>query len=131
GTGEGDRAGAPRTEPDPAAMEGLSPQLEAGPVHTGAAVAIEEAPPDLAERLLAIASWCEETVAGMDFGFLYDRRRMHFAIGWRESDGELDTSYYDMLASEARLTSFLAVAKGDVPTGPWFALGRPLTPVEP
>jgi cyclic beta-1,2-glucan synthetase len=67
---------------------------------------------------------------GMDFGFLYDRRRMLFAIGWRESDGALDHLLLRLLASEARLTSFLAIAKGDVPTEHWFALGRSLTPVE-
>jgi cyclic beta-1,2-glucan synthetase len=125
------RAGAPpaTTTADVAAAEGLSPQFESMP-GAGTAVATEEAPRGLSDRLHAIAEWCEETVAGMDFGFLYDRRRMLFAIGWRESDGALDTSYYDMLASEARLTSFLAVAKGDVPTEHWFALGRPLTPIE-
>jgi len=115
---------------DPAAEEGLSPQSEIGSPGAVAALVADETPRSLAERLLAIAAWCEETVAAMDFGFLYDRRRMLFAIGWRESDGALDTSYYDMLASEARLTSFLAIAKGDVPTEHWFALGRSLTPVE-
>ncbi|HEY6146718.1 MAG TPA: glucoamylase family protein, partial [Thermoanaerobaculia bacterium] len=44
-------------------------------------------------------------------------------------DGRLDTGYYDLLASEARLTSFLAIARGEVPASHWFHLGRPLTPV--
>src|SRR6185503_3978606 len=113
-----------------AAGEGLSPQEAPESWRSGVAVATEEAPQTTVQRLLAIASWCEETVAGMDFGFLFDRQRMLFAIGWRESDGALDTSYYDLLASEARLTSFLAIAKGDVPTEHWFALGRQLTPIE-
>ena len=55
----------------------------------------------------------------MDFGFLYDRQRRLFAIGYRlqdaEGPGRLDPSYYDLLASEARLASFVAIAKGDVP----------------
>ncbi|MFL5748991.1 MAG: GH36-type glycosyl hydrolase domain-containing protein, partial [Chloroflexota bacterium] len=46
-----------------------------------------------------------------------------------EGAGRLDASYYDLLASEARLASFLAIAKGDVPPEHWFRLGRPLTPV--
>ncbi|MGI8432515.1 MAG: GH36-type glycosyl hydrolase domain-containing protein, partial [Chthoniobacterales bacterium] len=48
---------------------------------------------------------------------------------YRVSDGALDESFYDLLASEARLASFLAIAKGDVPTRHWFHLGRVVTPV--
>ena len=55
----------------------------------------------------------------MRFGFLYDATRQLFAIGYRLPDadgpGRLDASYYDLLASEARLASFVAIAKGDVP----------------
>ena len=65
----------------------------------------------------------------MDFGFLFDPTRKLFSIGFRVLDGALDASYYDLLASEARLTSFLAIAKGDVPPDHWFRLGRALTPV--
>ena len=43
--------------------------------------------------------------------------------------GALDSGYYDLLASEARLASFVAIAAGDVPVEHWFHLGRPLTPV--
>src|SRR2546427_405391 len=70
----------------------------------------------------------------MSFDFLYDWQRQIFAIGYRLADaqgpGRLDPSYYDLLASEARLTSFVAIAKGDVPVSHWFRLGRALTPVE-
>src|SRR5881396_1692801 len=69
-------------------------------------------------------------VAAMDFGFLFDPLRKLFSIGYRVTDGSLDPSYYDLLASEARLTSFVAIAKGDVPVSHWFRLGRALTPVE-
>ena len=65
----------------------------------------------------------------MDFGFLYDEQRKFFSIGFRPGDGTLDASCYDLLASEARLTSFIAVAKGEVPSAHWFRLGRALTPV--
>ena len=59
----------------------------------------------------------------MDFGFLFDPTRKLFSIGFRVTDGTLDPSYYDLLASEARLTSFLAIAKGDVAAEHWFRLG--------
>ena len=65
----------------------------------------------------------------MDFSFLFDKSRKLFSIGYRASDGSLDASCYDLLASEARLTSFIAIAKGDVPSSHWFHLGRALTPV--
>ena len=67
----------------------------------------------------------------MDFGFLFDPTRKLFSIGFRVREGALDPSYYDLLASEARLTSFLAIAKGDVaagslvPSRPGADAGRP------
>src|SRR5881296_159445 len=66
----------------------------------------------------------------MDFDFLFDPMRKLFAIGYRVTDGSLDPGRYDLLASEARLASFVAIAKGDVPVSHWFRLGRALTPVE-
>ena len=73
---------------------------------------------------LRAAALCD----GMRFGFLYDRRRRIFSIGYRLADaegpGRLDASFYDLLASEARLASFVAIAKGDVPQHHWFHLGR-------
>ena len=64
----------------------------------------------------------------MDFSFLFDNSQKLFAIGYRAADGSLDSNCYDLLASEARLTSFIAIAKGDVPSAHWFRLGRALTP---
>src|SRR4029453_4478232 len=70
---------------------------------------------------------------GMRFDLLYDRRRRIFSIGFRLADadgpGRLDASFYDLLASEARLASFVAIAKGDVPQHHWFHLGRLVTNV--
>jgi cyclic beta-1,2-glucan glucanotransferase len=70
---------------------------------------------------------------GMNFTFLYDPQRQLFTIGYRLADeegpGRRDTSYYDLLASESRLASFLAIAKGDVPESHWFHLGRGVTSV--
>ncbi|MBE0475929.1 MAG: hypothetical protein IBX62_02385 [Coriobacteriia bacterium] len=62
-----------------------------------------------------------------DFRMLYDSSRQLFSIGFNTAEGRLDNSYYDMLASECRLASFLAVAKGDVPQEHWFRLGRGIT----
>ncbi|HEV2471798.1 MAG TPA: glucoamylase family protein, partial [Chthonomonadales bacterium] len=59
------------------------------------------------------------------FRFLYNPERRLFAIGYNVSERKHDASSYDLLASEARLGSFVAIARGDVPTQHWFALGRP------
>ncbi len=83
----------------------------------------------LVRRLGAIADQAQALFREMDFGFLFDPTRKLFSIGFRIRDGSLDPSYYDLLASEARLTSFLAIAKGDVLPDHWFRLGRALTPV--
>jgi cyclic beta-1,2-glucan synthetase len=61
-----------------------------------------------------------------DFRMLYDPHRRLFSIGFNLAEGKLDSSYYDLLASECRLASFLAVAKGDVSQEHWFRLGRSL-----
>ena len=87
--------------------------------------------PALDARLAQLADRARALFEAMDFGFLYDQQRRLFAIGYRlqdaEGPGRLDPSYYDLLASEARLASFLAIAKGDVPQSHWFRLGRLLT----
>jgi cyclic beta-1,2-glucan synthetase len=83
----------------------------------------------LTRRLLSIVSKSEEFFEAMDFTFLYDKTRKLFSIGYRGSDGTLDPNCYDLLASEARLASFIAIAKANVPSAHWFRLGRALTPV--
>jgi cyclic beta-1,2-glucan synthetase len=83
----------------------------------------------LEERLAAIAATARAMAAAMEFGFLLDPERKLLAIGYRVSDGQRDPSCYDLLASEARLASFIAIAKCDVPSRHWFRLGRAVTPV--
>ena len=87
-----------------------------------------------ATRLEELASRAVALADGMSFDFLYDWQRQVFATGYRLADaegpGRSDPSYYDLLASEARLASFVAIAKGDVPDGHWFHLGRLLTSVD-
>jgi cellobiose phosphorylase len=72
---------------------------------------------------------CDE-FAKMDFTFLYDTARKLFSIGYNVTHHRLDASHYDLLASEARLTSFVAIALGQISQEHWFALGRLLTAVD-
>src|SRR6185503_1090117 len=83
----------------------------------------------LADRLAALASLADEMVLAMDFQFLLDPTSKLFSIGYRVAENTLDPGRYDLLASEARLASFVAIAKGDVPPQHWFHLGRSLTPI--
>ena len=82
----------------------------------------------LMRRLEAVAQDADAMVQAMDFGFLFDPTRQLFSLGYRSADDSLDPGRYDLLASEARILSFVAIAKGDVPVSHWFSLGRPLTP---
>nr|WP_296758811.1 glucoamylase family protein [Thioalkalivibrio sp.] len=66
-------------------------------------------------------------LAVMDFGFLYDTASGLLAIGYDVGERRRDPSCYDLLASEARLASFLLIAQGQVPQKHWFSLGRLLT----
>ncbi|MGI9189740.1 MAG: GH36-type glycosyl hydrolase domain-containing protein, partial [Longimicrobiaceae bacterium] len=77
-------------------------------------------------RLEILASRAEAYALEMDFRFLFDERQKLFSIGFQHSAHSYDPSYYDLLASEARLASFIAIAKGDVPPEHWFRLGRSL-----
>ena len=82
------------------------------------------------ERLEAVARTARGLFDDTDFRFLFDGPRQLFAIGYRVADGSLDEGRYDLLASEARLASFVAIARGDVPATHWFKLARPMAPVE-
>ena len=61
----------------------------------------------------------------LNMNFLFNSSRKLFSIGYHVDDRCLDNSYYDLLASEARIASFVAIAKNDVPLEHWWALGRP------
>ena len=75
------------------------------------------------ERLALLVS----ELAVMEYDFLYDKTRHLLAIGYNVSERRQDSSYYDLLASEARFSSFVAIAQGQLPQESWFALGRLLT----
>jgi hypothetical protein len=81
-------------------------------------------------RVMALADLAQGMADAMEFGFLFDPTRQLLSIGYLVTEGTLDPSCYDLLASEARLASFVAIAKGDVPARHWFRLGRALTPVD-
>lgn len=80
----------------------------------------------LADRLARRAA----ELADMDFDLLYDPRRDLLSIGYNVDERRRDASYYDLLASEARLAYFVAIASGQLPQDSWFSLGRLLTGVD-
>jgi cyclic beta-1,2-glucan synthetase len=82
---------------------------------------------ELAEQLLALANRASNLAFGMDFAPLYNAERRLFHIGYNVSSDRLDPHFYDLLATEARIASYFAIAKGDVHPEHWFFLGRPLT----
>jgi cyclic beta-1,2-glucan synthetase len=88
---------------------------ELAPLSSGEGVPSIGELPDLALRLLDVARSAQALFDAMDFRFLLDPARKLFSIGYRVPENELDPSCYDLLASEARLTSYVAIAKGDVP----------------
>ena len=68
-----------------------------------------------------------ESLARMEYDFLFDETRHLLAIGYHVDERRRDSSYYDLLASEARFATFVAIAQGQLPQESWFALGRLLT----
>ncbi len=77
-----------------------------------------------------LAGEAERYVEEMDFQFLYDPDRRVFHIGYNLDTTQLDRNYYDLLASEARIASIIAISKGDVPQQHWLHLNRPVTEVD-
>jgi cellobiose phosphorylase len=78
------------------------------------------------QRLLALDTLAaqSDTLAAMDFTFLFDTARDLFSIGFNVTERRCDASFYDLLASEARLCSYVAIALGQVPKDHWFSMGR-------
>ena len=72
----------------------------------------------------ALAARAQALCDGMDFALLYDPQRRLMHIGIDTGSGKRSEGYYDLLESEARLTSYFAVARGDVPREHWRALSR-------
>jgi len=80
-------------------------------------------------RVAAIDLLARQSIdlAEMEWSFLLDKTRHVLSIGYNVAERRRDSSYYDLLASEARLCTFVAIAQGHLPQESWFALGRLLT----
>lgn len=82
------------------------------------------------EKINSLIKQIDFIIETTDFKPLYHEKRNVFRIGYNATSSMFDNSYYDLLASESRLASFIAIAKGDVPQKHWFKLGRVITLVE-
>lgn len=89
----------------------------------------DERAADLSRRLGVVEAEARALAGAMEFGFLFDTTRRLLSIGYLVVEDRLDPNCYDLLASEARLASFMAIAAGDIPVRHWFRLGREATPV--
>jgi cyclic beta-1,2-glucan synthetase len=109
-------------------LEG-APTPAGGQTRDALNLAIREASVRARARIDAIEDLALQSseFAHADYDFLYDKARHLLAIGYNISEKRRDASYYDLLASEARLSSFVAIAQGQLPQESWFALGRLLT----
>jgi cyclic beta-1,2-glucan synthetase len=108
---------AGQTAPEEQAwLEALLPLLREASCRADARIATLERLAHLANRL-----------AQVEYAFLFDKASRLLAIGYNVTDHRRDASYYDLLASEARLASFVGIAQGALPQETWFALGRLLT----
>jgi cyclic beta-1,2-glucan synthetase len=81
----------------------------------------------LMDDFASLAYRAETFFDEMNFGFLYNPDRRVFHIGYNVEAGRMDANYYDLLASESRIASLIAIARGDVPQNHWLYLARPLT----
>ncbi|MPZ34326.1 MAG: glycosyl transferase [Rhodospirillales bacterium] len=83
----------------------------------------------LERRLRTIEVTARAVANATEFDFLFNRERRLLSLGYVVAEDALDPSCYDLLASEARLASFMAIALGEVPARHWFRLGREVTPI--
>jgi cellobiose phosphorylase len=105
-------------------------QSEGGSTLPTLLAAVRDASERASQRISALEALSRQAseFAHMDFTFLFDPARDLFSIGYNVSDHRRDSSFYDLLASEARLCSYVAIAQGQVPQDHWFSLGRLLVP---
>ena len=87
---------------------------------------LREASSRASQRILALETLARQSaeMAEMDFSFLFDPARELFSIGFNVTERRSDASFYDLLASEARLCSYVVIAQGQVSQDHWFSLGR-------
>lgn len=82
---------------------------------------------DFEERIELIISEIQNIMDNMNFKILFNKERGLFSIGYNLEENTLGNSYYDLMASEARTTSFIAIARGEVPKSHWYNLSRNMT----
>jgi cyclic beta-1,2-glucan glucanotransferase len=118
----------PDIPPNGSGEEGLPPHLRSWLADLrGELEKVRAASDALLGRARRLAEMSENLAASMDLQFLYDADRRLFAIGYQVGAPRTFSAHYDLLASEARLTSLVAIAKDDVPVNHWLALARPYT----
>ena len=110
------RLSSAATSAESAWLGELQRLITAASQHAGARIA----------AIKGLALQCD-ALARMEYDFLFDETRHLLAIGYNVGEHRRDSSYYDLLASEARFSSFVAIAQGQLPQESWFALGRLLT----
>jgi cyclic beta-1,2-glucan synthetase len=119
--------------PDSLALQALLPQLPSDKARSRLNAVMDDLKKskanEVADRCRQVIEHLHRIELGMDFSILYNETRHLFTIGFNLSMGRLDNSYYDLLASEASLTSYLAIARGEAHRRHWFQLGRPVTRV--
>ena len=120
-----------RLAPDSPARAWLNHAVDELRAHQTELAQWSAAAPALAQRAEQLAARAQAFALGMEWEFLFDRRSKLFTIGFHVDDARLDQSRYDLLASESRLGSYVAIATGQIPQEHWFRLGRPAvrTPV--
>ena len=124
---------AARAESLPAKLQSLETLVPGGDGHDPAIKALRDiaeaarssTASGLKDRCDRLSERADRFGTGMNFQFLYKDDRHLFSIGQNMTLGRLDASCYDLMASEACLSSFLAICRGDAPRRHWFQLGRP------
>jgi cellobiose phosphorylase len=106
--------------------QSLVPMLDADNRFAALARCLREASDHARQRLLALEDLAKQSdeLAVMDFGFLFNPERDLFSTGFNVTERRFDNGFYDLLASEARLCSYVAIALGQVPQDHWFSMGR-------
>ena len=84
----------------------------------------------LIARIETLTQRIDKLVEEMKFTMLYSKKKQMFHIGFNLEENKLSNSYYDLLASEARQTSYICIARGEIPMTHWFMMGRALTVVD-
>ena len=106
--------------------QSLSPLLTENPGQAEFVRCLREASDHARQRLLTLEALAGQSdqMAAMDFTFLFDTARDLFSTGFNVTERRYDTGFYDLLASESRLCSYVAIALGQVPQDHWFSMGR-------